>query len=218
MKTRIKWIVIGVGFAFGLQVIISLVYTAIAFGAARSSAPVSQGIVSVIVLGLTLGAFLIGGFVVGWAEEHFRLLDPLAVAILTLALNAIVYQALPAGNKAQFVTGAWLADQSGAGGFWGRYTAVPTEGVVTNLALIIGLLGAVVGPFVLLARWGSDPSNPGQPGLPVTFVVTVLALLLVIVGVGFWLFSREAGREASYEKEMSISPDAHRKESQRKSA
>jgi hypothetical protein len=232
MRKRIKWLIIGLGFAFGLQVIVSLAYTAVAFGAAHSGVAVPQGTVSVIVLGITLGAFLIGGFVVGWTEEAFRLGDAIAVALVTLALNALVYQALPSGNKAQFVVGAWLTDQSGqlaltastllfvalavvaaaAGAYWGWHTAVPSEGVVTRVALLIGLTGAVVGPFVLLARWGRDPSNPGQPGLPVHFVLTVLVLLLVIVGVGFWLFSREAGREASYEEEMSISPEARRHE------
>ncbi len=240
MRKRIKWMIIGLGFAFGIQVIISLAYTAVAFSAASSSsgAPVSQGIVSIIALGVTLGAFLIGGFVVGWAEETFRVADALAVALLTIGLNVVVYLALPAGNKAQFVSGAWLTDQTGhialtgstllfivlsviaagAGAYWGRHTAVPTEGVVTNLALLIGLMGAIVGPFVLLALWGSDPSNPSQPGLPVHFVVTVLVLLLVIVGVGFWLFTREARREATYEQEMSISPETQRDESHRKSA
>jgi hypothetical protein len=231
MRKRLKWMVIGLGFAFGLQVIISLAYTALAFSAARNNSPVPQGTVSVIVLGLTLGAFLIGGFVVGWTEESFRVVDAASVALLTLGLNAIVYQALPAANKAQFLGGAWLADQTGhlaltgstllfiglavfaaaAGAYSGWHAAVPSEGFATNLALIVGLLGAVVGPFVLLALWGRDPSNPGQPALPLYFVVTVLALLLAIVGVGFWLFSREAAREATHEEEMSISPETHRK-------
>ena len=233
MRKRIQWMIIGLGFAFGLQVMISLAYTALAFRAASSGAPVPQETVSVIVLGLTLGAFLIGGFVVGWTEESFRLVDALAVALLTLALNAVVYQALPAANKPQFIAGAWLTEQTGhlaltgatvifialaviasvAGAYWGWHTAVPSEGFVTNLALVVGLIGAVVGPFVLLALWGRDPSNPGQPALPLHFIVTVLALLLAIVGVGFWLFSREATREATREEEMSISPETHRHES-----
>jgi cbb3-type cytochrome oxidase subunit 3 len=233
MRKRIKWTIIGLGFAFGLQVIISLAYTALAYSAARSSAPVSQEAVSVIVLGLTLGTFLIGGFVVGWTEESFRVVDAIAVALLTLGLSALVYQALPAANKPQFPGGVWLTDQTGhlaltgstllfialgtiaavAGAFVGWHTAVPSEGFVTNLALAVGLIGAVVGPFVLLALWGRDPANPGQPALPLHFVVTVLALLLAIVGVGFWLFSREAVREATHEEELSISPEIHRHES-----
>jgi len=238
MSKRIKWIIIGLGFAFGLQVLISLAYTAVAFGAARSSASVPQETVSVIALGVTLGAFLIGGFVVGWTEESFRLVDAVVVALLTLVLNALVYQALPLANKPQFVSGAWMTDQAGhlaftsstllfvalalvaaaAGAYLGWHTAVPSEGFLTRVALLVGLIGAVVGPFVLLALWGRDPSNPSQPGLPIHFVLTVLVLLLVIVGVGFWLFSREAGREATYEEEMSINPETPRHESHRKSA
>jgi len=238
MRKRIKWMIIGLGFAFGLQVLISLAYTAVAYGAARSGAGVPQGTVSVIALGLTLGAFLIGGFVVGWTKEHFRLVDAITVALVTLALNALVYQALPAANKAQFVTGLWLTNQTGhlaltpstvvfialaaiaggTGAFWGWHTAVPSEGFATRIALLFGLIGAIVGPFVLLALWGSDPSNPNQPGLPLGFVVTVLALLLLIVAVGFWLFSREAGREATHEEGISINPEAHRREDHRKTA
>jgi hypothetical protein len=238
MKKRIKWIIIGVGFAFGLQVIVSLAYTALAFRAAHSGIDIPQGTVSVIALGVTLGAFLIGGFVVGWTEEDFRLVDAITVGVVTLALNAFVYEALPAGNKAQFVVGAWLTDQAGhlalrtstmvfialaviaaaAGAFWGWHTAVPSEGFATRVALLFGLIGAIVGPFILLALWGSDPSNPNQPGLPLSFVVTVLILLLLIVGVGFWLFNREAGREAAHEEQMSINPETHRHEGHRKSA
>jgi cbb3-type cytochrome oxidase subunit 3 len=238
MRKRIKWMIIGLGFAFGLQVLVSLAYTAVAFGAARSGTGLPQGTVSVIALGVTLGAFLIGGFVVGWTQEKFRLVDAIAVAVVTLALNALVYQALPAGNKAQFVTGAWLANQTGhlaltpstlvfialgviaaaAGAFWGWQKAVPSEGFATRIALLFGLIGAIAGPFVLLALWGSDPSNPNQPGLPLGFVITVLVLLLLIVAVGFWLFNREAGREANYEEGMSINPETHRHEDHRKSA
>src|SRR5262249_48816246 len=164
MKTRIRWILIGLGFAFGLQVIISLIYTGLAFSAARSGTALPQGTVALIVLGVTLGAFLIGGFVVGWAEEMLRVGDAIAVALLTMGLNAAVYLALPDANKAQFVSGAWLTDQSGRiaatgttllfvtlavigaliGAYWGWRTSVPSEGVLTNVALLIGLVGAIV--------------------------------------------------------------------------
>jgi hypothetical protein len=238
MKKRIKWIIIGVGFAFGLQAIVSLAYTAVAYNAAHNGVDIPQGTVSVIALGATLGAFLIGGFVVGWTEEDFRVVDAITVGVVTLALNAFVYEALPAANKAQFVVGAWLTDRNGnlalrtstvvfialaviaaaAGAYWGWKTHVPSEGFATRVALLFGLLGAIVGPFILLALWGSDPNNPNQPGLPLGFVVSVLALLLLIVGVGFWLFNREAGREATYEEGMSINPQTHRHEDHRKSA
>src|SRR5215469_7205974 len=153
MKTRIKWMMIGLGFAFGLQVVISLIYTGLAFSAARSGTALPQGTVALIVLGVTLGAFLIGGFVVGWAEEKLRVGDAVAVALLTLGLNAVVYLALPDANKAQFVSGAWLTDQTGriaatgttllfvalavagtlVGAYCGSRTAVPSEGPLANV-------------------------------------------------------------------------------------
>src|SRR5262249_25477716 len=203
MKTRIRWMLIGLGVTFGLQVIISLFYTGLAFSAARSGTALPQGTVALIVLGVTLGAFLIGGFVVGWAEESLRVGDAVAVALLTLGLNAIVYVALPEANKAQFVSGVWLTNPSGhiaatgptllfvalaltgaiAGSYWGWRTAVPSEGVVTNVALLIGLLGAVVGPFILLAIGGGAAGN--------TRLAPLLLFpppLWVLVFFGFWVF------------------------------
>jgi hypothetical protein len=219
---------IGLGVTFGLQVIISLFYTGLAFSAARSGTALPQGTVALIVLGVTLGAFLIGGFVVGWAEESLRVGDAVAVALLTLGLNATVYLALPEANKAQFVSGVWLTNQAGhiaatgptllfvalaltgaiVGSYWGWRTAVPSEGVVTNIALLVGLLGAIVGPFILLAIGGHEPDNAG---LPLHFVIPVLVGLLIIVGLGYWLFTRESRRESTYEDEISISPEHHRK-------
>jgi len=219
---------IGLGFAFGLQVVISLIYTGLAFSAARNGTALPQGTVALIVLGVTLGAYLIGGFVVGWAEEMLRVADAIAVALLTLALTAVVYLALPDANKAQFVSGVWLTDQTGhiaatgttllfvvmavlgavGGAYWGWRTAVPSEGILTNVTLLIGLLGAIVGPFILLAIGGRESGNPP---LPLSFVVAVLVGLLIIVGLGFWMFTREYRRESTYEDEISISPEHHKK-------
>ncbi|HWC76695.1 MAG TPA: hypothetical protein VG778_04500 [Blastocatellia bacterium] len=221
MKNRIKWMLVGLGFTFGLQVLISLIFTGIAFSAARSQTGVQEGQFIVVVFGLTLGAFLIGAFVIGWMSEELRIPDALAVAILTLILNALVYAALPESNKAQFVAGNWLGSATtaqsvlfvvlalvaaGAGSYLGWHVKVPGEGILDRVALVIGLIGAIVGPFVLLAIGGRDPSRPDQPNLPWYFLAIVLVLVLVIVGVGFVLFTRES----HYEEEISISPETRR--------
>jgi cbb3-type cytochrome oxidase subunit 3 len=218
MKDRIKWILVGLGFTFGLQVIISLAYTAIAYSAARGSA-VPQDTIVIAAFGFMLGAFLIGGFVVGWMSEEVRVLDSLIVAALTLILTLLVYSALPSGNKGQFVSGYLLANvkrgsmfillaliASAIGSYWGSHVKVPQEGVLDRVALLVGLVGAVVGPFVLLAVGGSDPTNPNQSNLPWYFLVIVILVVLAIVGVGFVLFTRES----HYEEEISISPEHHK--------
>lgn len=220
MRERIKWILVGLGFTFGLQVIISLVYTGIAYSAARGSA-VPQDTIVITAFGFMLGAFLIGGFVVGWMSEEVRVLDSLLVAALTLFLTLLVYTALPTGNKGQFVSGYLLANVSrgtlfvvlaliaaAIGAYWGSHVKVPQEGVLDRVALLIGLVGAVVGPFVLLALGGADPTNPNQQNLPWYFLVIVILIVLALVGVGFILFTRES----HYEDEISISPEHHKEQ------
>ncbi|HWP45060.1 MAG TPA: hypothetical protein VNO14_17590 [Blastocatellia bacterium] len=223
MKDRIKWILVGLGFTFGLQVIISLIFTGIAFSAARSETGVPQESISVLVIGISLGAFLIGGFIIGWMSEELRIIEALIVAIATLVLSALIFAALPEGNKGQFLTGLLVGNftkhpgqsavfvvlalaAAAAGNYIGWHVKVPHEGVLDRAALLIGLIGAVVGPFALLAMGGRNTS--GQPELPWYFLLIVLVLLLVIVGVGFVMFTRES----HYEEEISISPDTRREQ------
>jgi hypothetical protein len=220
MRNRIKWILVGLGFTFGLQVIISLIFTAIAFSAARDSA-VPQDTIVIAAFGFMLGAFLIGGFVVGCMSEEVRVLDSLIVAALTLTLTFLVYTALPSNTKGQFASGLVLANvprgalfvglalvAAAIGAYWGSHVKVPQEGALDRVAILVGLVGAVAGPFVLLALGGADPTNPSQPNLPWYFLVIVILLVLIIVGVGFVLFTRES----HYDDEISISPEHHKEE------
>jgi MFS family permease len=219
MRERTKWILVGLGFTFGLQVLISLAFTAIAYNAASSRTGVPQDTLTVTAFALTLGAFLIGGFVIGWMSEEVRVLDSLLLAITTLALVFLVYTALPEGNKPQFLSGYLLRDvghgslflvlaliAAAIGAYWGWHVKVPQEGVLDRIALLIGLVGAIVGPFVLLAIGGRDPNNPNETNLPWYFLVIVLVVVLAIVGVGFLMFTRES-RDA---EEISISPEHRR--------
>src|SRR5215208_1538666 len=110
MKDRTKWILVGLSFTFGLQVLISLAFTAIAYNAASSPAGLPQDTFIIAAFGLTIGAFLIGGFVIGWMSEEVRVFDSMLVTVITLALVFLIYTALPHGNKAQFVSGYLLND------------------------------------------------------------------------------------------------------------
>jgi hypothetical protein len=227
MKDRTKWILVGLGFTFGLQVLISLAFTAIAYKAASSTTGVPQDTFIITAFGLRLGAFLIGGFVIGWMSEEVRVFDSMLVAVTTLALVLLVYTALPQGNKDQFVSGYLLSDvrhsnlvlvlgstlflaialiAAAIGAYWGWHVRVPQEGVLDRIALLVGLVGAIVGPFILLAIGGRNPNNPNETNLPWYFLVIVLVIVLAIVGVGFLMFTRES-RDA---EDISISPEHHR--------
>ena len=222
MKDRIKWILVGVGFTFGLQVIISLLFTGVAYSNRSSAADVISDTAVAVAFGSALGAFLIGGFVMGWLTDELRIVDALIAAVATMALTLLVYSRLPTSNKGQFISGFLLSDvRRGAllavvalvaaaiGAYWGSHLKVPQEGVFDRIALVVGLVGAVVGPFVLLAIGGRDPGNPNAPFLPWYFLAIVLVVVLVIVGVGFVLFTRES----HYEDDISISPE-HRRDDQ----
>ncbi len=224
MRKRIKWMLVGLGFTFGLQVLISLIFTGLAFDAARSETVTEGRSTSLLVLSFTIGSFLVGGFIIGWMEEAMRILDAIAVAIVTLVLSGVIYAYLPI--KDQFSTGLLLSGRpdrfevtgfgilfvslalvaAAAGAYLGGRVSVPQESAVDRVALLLGLIGAVVGPFVLLAIGGNDKSNSTQPNLPWYFLVIVLLLLLLIVAAGFVMFTRES----HYEEEISISPDARR--------
>ena len=221
MKDRLKWILVGLGFTFGLQVIISLMFTGVAYSTKESTADVVSDTAAAVAFGAALGAFLIGGFVIGWLSEELRIIDSLIVALLTLGLTLFLYTRLSAGNKGQFVSGYLLSDiRRGSlfavialiagviGAYWGWHLKVPQEGVFDRIALGAGLIGVVVGPFVLLAIGGRDPNNPDAPNLPWYFLAIVLVLVLAIVGAGFVLFTRES----HYEDEISISPEHHKEQ------
>lgn len=214
---------VGLGLNFGLQVVISLVFTAIAYSAASSNTYVPEGTEILYILVFTIAAYLVGGFVIGWMNEKLRIGDAAIAALLTLILTVIVYAALPSASKGQFVSALWLRNAAGhfaftlqsvlfaasalivagVGSYVGWHMTVPSEGLFDRVALLLGLIGAVVGPFVLLTVGGRDPNNPNQPGLPWYFLVIVLVLVLAVVAVGFMMFARQS-RES---EEISINPE-----------
>jgi hypothetical protein len=167
-------------------------------------------------------------------SEEQRLTDAVIVALFTLAISAVIFTALPGEtSRAQFVAGSWLSESvartaadgsastvtqiaftarsglfsllaliaSAIGAYWGWHVKVPHEGFIDRAALLIGLAGAVVGPYVLVATAGDQATA----GLPWYFLATLLVVLLVIVGVGYVMFTRES----HYEDEISISPEHH---------
>jgi hypothetical protein len=147
-SSHLKWMLIGLGSMFGLQIIISLIFTAIAFLLARSSADVMQNTVVVATFGLMLGAFLVGGFIIGWWSGQKRILDSILVAVITVALSIGVYAALPASNKEQFISGYLLSSPArgsllfvlaivaaAIGAYWGWHLTLSEEEVLEETSI-----------------------------------------------------------------------------------
>lgn len=206
MKHRMKWMLFGLGFTFGIQVTISLIANLL-FGKTQSS----QGIILVLVFGLTLGAFLVGGFVIGLMSERLRLLDAVGVAMATILLNGLLLLLMSAGNS-NYLAMSWLNDSAGrisftgqsflyiilalvasmAGTYIGWRVQAPQEGQFDRLVLLVGLMSAVIGPFVMFSFEGSNTATTNEQQFPWYFLVIVILLVLVIMGVGFLMFTRES--------------------------
>jgi hypothetical protein len=215
MKERIRWIAIGFGFMVGIQVLASLMF--ISFGQAPQRNP--SGVLSpywaFMIFGLTLGAFFIGGFIIGRVEEARRVIDALAAATATLTLSAVVFQALPEGSRDQFTGSAWLTEAasvtpspwisallllpplfaSAAGAYVGYLMSTQVESVVERFLAMLGLAGAIGGPVLALIISGFI--------LPWYAVVAGLVVILSGFVISYRLFKRGV-REAG---DVSIGPE-----------
>jgi len=241
MRERIKWLLVSFGVTALLQLLISLAFTGIAFSAASGAAGFEQGPVSIYMFGFSLGAFLIGAFVIGWMSEEIRVFDAILVALFTLGVSAAVYTLLPSEvARGRFVAGSWLTESfiqtntagvavtatrvaftwqstifallalvaSTIGAYWGYNVKVPRDGFVGRAALLLGLIGVAIGPFVVLATGASDSGNPNARGIPGYVLTLALLMLLTLVGVGYAMFSRDS----HYEDDISISPEHHKQQ------
>lgn len=220
MKHRIKWMLVGLGFTFGLQSLIALIANLFVFTGAPDSPP--QGVAVAIVFGLMIGAFLVGGFVVGLMSEGMPLLETTGITFLTLFLSACVFLFSAGAGDRFYLTTYWLSDSSGhlsvtagsflyvglallaaaIGAYVGYRVTIPQDGQFDRLAALAGLLGAVVGPFVLFSINGDEATTGSNQGFPWYFLVIVILLVLVIMGIGFLMFTRESHTG----EEISISP------------
>jgi hypothetical protein len=212
---RIKRIVLGIGFTFGLEALVSLLFIAVAYMAKLSEVGVPEDPILMAALGLALGAFLVGGFFLGWASPKIPAVDALVMASATLILTWAAHGTF---KGRYFISGKWLAELiqypwsgiafimlalmgAAVGSYLGWRASVPSERQFDRAVLLLGLIGSVVVPFLLLAIGGPDRS-----GLPWYFMVAVFIILLVTVGAGFWMFARESNRA----DEISISPERRR--------
>jgi hypothetical protein len=204
MKERVKWITIGFGLMVGIQVLASLLLIGLAQMLKASPNLVLDPYWVFVVLGLTLGAFFLGGFVIGRVEEAPRITDAVIAAIATLVLSVIVFLALPESSRGQFTGSKWLADAasntasswisalliapaliaSALGAHLGYLMAAPVESAVERFVAMSGLACAIGGPVIVLIISGFI--------LPWYAVIVGLALMLSGFVVSYRLIKRAA--------------------------
>jgi hypothetical protein len=198
MKERIKWTLVGFGITFGLQVLIGQILRLF------TNASTNQDTYYFIIVGGTLGTFLVGGMVIGLMLDERAVLETIIAAISALVLNAVLSRVGVSHNPLFFAesnNAAWSAIVvviavilAIAGSLIGGRISAPQSDWVSNTMLVVGLIAVVVGPYVLFIK-----------EVPVFALVIIGVVMLAGVGIAIWLFTHESHPE----DEISISPDHH---------
>ena len=204
MKERIRWIAIGFGFMVGIQVLASLLLISLDLMLERSPGLFFGNYWAFALLGLTLGAFFFGGFIIGRVEETPRVADAVITAFATLALSLVVYLILPESSRYQFTGSAWLAEAFNAaafpgmtillivpaivaaamGAYAGYMMTTPIESAIERLVAMLGLAGAIGGPVAaLIISWLIWPWYD---------VAALLAIILIGIVISYRYFKRAA--------------------------
>jgi hypothetical protein len=200
MKERIKWLCMGVGVMYGMQLIILLIIHSLI---PLSAPPAFSVLLATVVY--TLVAFMAGGFVIGLMSERVAIIEPAIATVLTLAIDAITATAgglsgmflfsvaIGQGSYGTALTIAAVAMVAAmAGSLTGERMAIPSENWVDQTLVILGMSGLVAGPFLLLGSF-----------LPRLVSVGMGVLLLCAI----WLISHHFHQQDREEEELSIRPE-----------
>lgn len=219
MKERMKWIIIGFGFMVGIQVLTSLMFSLLLQITNQRPGLVESDQWVLVIFGLTLGAFLIGGLIMGRFEEKPRIYDAVWAAILTLIFSNVMFYVLPEGTRQQFTGSKWLLDANGQfaplwisvmqmlpalgaaalGAYFGYQMTTPVDTTWERLAGFLGLVGAFAGIVVVFVM--------GSMVIPWYLLIVLLAL--VIVGL---MYTYKTFKQGEHEAEdLAILPE-HRHE------
>jgi hypothetical protein len=204
MKERIKWLCVGVGMMYGMQLVILLII----HNLIPLSAPPAFSVLLATVVS-TLVAFMAGGFVIGLKSERVAIIEPAIATVLTLAIDAIT--ATAGGLSGMFLFSFAIAQGSYgtaltlaavgfvaamAGSLTGERMAIPSETWVDQTLVILGMSGLVAGPFLLLGTFLPRPVSIGMG-----------VLLLCAI----WLISHHFHQQDREDEELSIRPESVRR-------
>ena len=205
MKERLKWLCVGVGVMFGMQLLILfIVHNLIP----ATAPPGFSNLLATIVY--TLVAFLAGGFVIGLMAERIEIVEPVVATVLTLAIDVLT--TLAGGLSGMFLFSyAFRQGDYGvaltigcvgvvaalAGALAGERLEAPVESWINQALTILGLVGLVMGPYIVISAAMTIPRS------------VTLAFGILLLG-GIWLVSHHFHKQDEEEEAMSIRPEATR--------
>jgi hypothetical protein len=203
MKERVKWLCVGVGVMFGMQLLILLIVHNLI---PATAPPGFSNLLATITY--TLVAFLTGGFVIGLMAERIEIVEPVIATVVTLAIDVLT--TLAGGLSGMFLfsfavgqgeygvalsIGSVAVVAALAGALAGERLAVPMESWIDQVLMILGLTGLVLGPYFVIGDAMKIPRS-------VTFGFGMLLLS------GIWWVSHHFHKQDEEEEAMSIRPDA----------
>jgi hypothetical protein len=167
MKERMKWIAVGFGFIVGVQALTTLLFMMLFQATHESTGALNQ--YAMVLFGLTLAAFLLGGFIIGRVGAEARILDALTAAAGALLFSAFIYLVLPEGTRDLYTGSKWLTQAVGVpaptwlsalqmlpafgaaalGAFLGYQMASPVETALERFYGFVGLASAFAGVVVV---------------------------------------------------------------------
>lgn len=215
MNGSLKNIATGTSIVFGLQILLGILIKIYAAQIAQSDTEplvAGYGFGNPLFIAISLGIFFVGGLTVGFMEDRVILKEPITVALLAMGLLsiAVIFGMAETVFLVSFArSGAWgsfLTTVAGgiistvAGALIGeRMRTPPEDDALARGALTIGLGLVVVGPFMLLTRYG----------MPWIVVLIVVLILLSLLGLAYYLFTKGSPLEDEI-NDISISPDRRR--------
>ena len=205
MKERLKWLLVGVGVMYAMQLLILFI---IHNFIPSTAPPAFSNLLGTVVY--TLVAFFMGGFVIGWMAERIEIIEPTLATIVTLTIDVITsltgllnglflfsFAVLQGSYETALTIGAVAIVASIAGAFAGERLKVPEEDWISQTLVVMGLAGLVLGPFLLMGSF-----------LPRGAAIIVGAILL---GGILFVSRRFKQQDIIGEEEMTIRPEATRK-------
>jgi hypothetical protein len=205
MRDRIKWMCVGVGVMYGMQLLILL----IVHNLIPATAP--PGFSNLLAtVAYTLVAFMAGGFVIGLMAERIEIVEPVIATVVTLAIDVLTTLAGGVGGMFLFsfavgqrdygialTIGGVAVVAALAGALAGERLAAPVESWIDQALVILGLAGLVMGPYVVISKVMTIPRS------------VTLGLGILMLG-GIWLVSHHFHKQDEEEEAMSIRPEAPR--------